>query len=101
LLKKILYNPAKARFHTNHTINHTTGNKIHIIGFKFQSSEPVIHHIAVKVPNSNAATHIHTTIPIITLPKNDQAVTSFGALSNRATSGFFISLDFLNEFISI
>ena len=65
-----------------------------MIELRFPSSDQVTHHIAVNVPNRSAATQIHTTTPIKTFQKNDQAVTSFGALSNKATSGFFISLDF-------
>ena len=89
-----MYSQAKARFHTNQTINHTTGNKIHINGFTLSLSDHVIHHIAVKVPNNNAATQIHTTIPIKIFPKKDQADTSFGALSNKDTSGFFMFFGF-------
>ena len=101
MLKKILYNQANARFPTNQTINHTTGRRIHIIEFTLPLSDQVIHHIAVKVPKSNAATQIHTTNPMKIFPKKDQAVTSFGALSNIAISGFDIFFDFCGELISI
>jgi hypothetical protein len=87
-----LYSQANARFHINQTINHTTGSKICIIGFKVPLSVPVIHDIAVNTPNNNAHTQTPIIIPIKILPKNDQMLTSFGALSNIATSGLFVSL---------
>ncbi len=91
MLKKILYNHAKTKFQTNHTTNHTTGNKTHKIEFILPSSDPVSHHIAVNVANNRAATQIHTTTQINIFPKNDQSVTSLGALSNIFTSGFLMS----------
>jgi hypothetical protein len=89
LLKKILYNRANAKFHTNPTTNPTTGKSTQMIEFTL-SSVPVNHHRADKVANSNAATQIHTTIPKRIFPKNDHAVTSLGALSNIEMSGFLI-----------
>ncbi|MBQ5945807.1 hypothetical protein IJL65_05585 [bacterium] len=86
-----MYNPANARFHINHTINHTIGNKTHSI-FKLSPSDPVIEDIAVKAPNNKAATQTHTIAPMNIFPKKDPILTSFGALSNIATSGLFVSL---------
>jgi hypothetical protein len=86
----MLYSPAKARFQTKLTINQTTGNKTFIRGLADEPPEDVIHHKAASVQNNRAATHNQTIIPIKILPKKDQNVTSFGALSNIATSGFFI-----------
>jgi hypothetical protein len=82
-------------------MNHIIGNKIEIIGLILPSSDHVSHHIAVRVPNSNAATHIHTTNQINIFPKKDHIDTSLGALSKIATSGFFIFLSFCKESIQI
>jgi hypothetical protein len=41
--------------------------------------------------NNKAATQIQTKIPKNIFPKNDQILTSFGALSNIATSGLLSS----------
>ena len=95
----MLYNHANARFQTNPTTNHITGNSIHIIEFKLSESHQVCHQIAVRLPNNNAATQTHIIIPITTFQKKDHAVTSFGALSNIAISGFFIAFfDFKKSF---
>jgi hypothetical protein len=62
-----------------------------MIEFKLLSSGLVSHQRADKVANNNAATQTHTIAPKRILPKNDQAVTSLGALSNIEISGFFKS----------
>jgi hypothetical protein len=84
-----LYNNANARFHTNPTTNQTTGKSTQIIEFKLLSSGLVNHQRADKVANNKAATQIPTITPKRIFPKNDPAVTSFGALSNIEISGFF------------
>jgi hypothetical protein len=43
---------------------------------------------AAKVQNNNQTTHIHTINHRNIFPKKDQTLTSLGALSNIATSGF-------------
>jgi hypothetical protein len=86
-----LYNNANARFHTNPTTNQTTGKSTQIIEFKLLSSGLVNHQRADKVANNKAATQIQTKIPKNIFPKNDQILTSLGALSNIATSGLLSS----------
>jgi hypothetical protein len=86
----MLYSNANAKFHTNPTINPTTGKSTQIIEFKLLLSSGLVNHqSADKVANNRAATQIHTTIHKRIFPKNDHAVTSFGALSNIEISGFF------------
>jgi hypothetical protein len=41
-----------------------------------------------KAANNSHVMQIHTISPINIFPKKDRALTSFGALSNIATSGF-------------
>jgi hypothetical protein len=89
-----LYNPARAKFQTNQTINPTTGNNTFINGLTSQILDQIIHPRANKVQNNKAATHNQTTAPINIFQKNDHKVTSFGALSNIATSGFPIDFGF-------
>jgi hypothetical protein len=86
LLKKILYNQARAKFHTNQTTNHIIGNNIHIISLRLPSPDHVIHDIA-SAPNNNAAAQIQTIAQIKIFQKKEPILTSFGALSNIATSG--------------
>jgi hypothetical protein len=88
LLKNILYNKANARFHTNPTTKPTTGKSTQMREFT-PSPDSVNPQRADKVANNKAATQTHTTAPKRIFPKNDQAVTSFGALSNIEMSGFF------------
>jgi hypothetical protein len=87
-LKNILYIKAKAKLHTKDTTNHTTGSKKLSIELAFQLLDQVIQPNAVKTQNNIAATHNPTINHMKTLPKNHQTVTSLGALSNIATSGF-------------
>ena len=87
MLKNRLYNPARVKFQIKQATNHIIGKRIGNKGFAVPVSLFVSHEIE-KVQNNNAATQIHTINHINTLPKNDQSVTSFGALSNKETSGF-------------
>lgn len=83
-------NQANATFHTRHATNQMTGNKIHNKGFNDVLSELPTHH-TVNAQNNKAdiQIQIHTQMKIF--PKNDHRDTSFGALSNIATSGFTVS----------
>jgi hypothetical protein len=101
LLKKILYNHAKAKFHTNHAINQIIGNNIDIILLRPPSSLDDVIQDNPNQPNNSAATQTHTIIPIKIFQKNDQKLTSFGALSNIATSGLLFSLMTFCGFIQI
>ena len=71
-------------------MNPVTGSKTGKRGFTDQSPESVNHQRAVNVPNNKAATQIQTMVQTNILQKKDQKVTSFGALSNIATSGLTI-----------
>lgn len=88
MLKNILYIRAKAKLHTKWTTNQTTDNKIFNIELTWVLSDQVIDPSAAKVQNNKATTQSHTINQIKILPKNDHNVTSLGALSNIATSGF-------------
>jgi hypothetical protein len=89
LLKNRLNNHANVRFQIKHATNPIIGKSTGNNGLADQLSEFVNQEIE-KVQNNNAATQTQTNNHINTFPKNDQIETSFGALSNRETSGFHL-----------
>jgi hypothetical protein len=84
----MLYIKANAKLPTKWTTNQTTDNKIFNIELTSPFSDQVTEPRAASVQNNKATTQSHTINHIKIFQKNDHKVTSLGALSNIATSGF-------------
>ena len=96
-----MYIRANAKLHTKWTTNQTTDNKILSIELASPVSDQVTEPSAANVQNNRATTQSHTINQVNIFPKKDHKVTSLGALSNIATSGFTKFFWFCVGFVQI